>query len=54
MKYNGHLTFQCVIDYWGACSVEGMPGAMFSYSVVATRKCGSHNCITNSKLYGLN
>ena len=29
-KYNNHLTFQCVIDYWGTCLDAGMPGTIFS------------------------
>ena len=38
MKHNGHLTFQCIIDYWGVYFDEklfyGMPGAMFSFNAV--------------------
>ena len=38
MKHNGHLTFQCVIDYWGACSnailLYGMPVTILSFDVV--------------------
>ena len=38
MKHTGHLTFQCIIDYWGEYSDEGMPGTILSCNVVAT--CG--------------
>ena len=38
MKCNSHLTFQCVIDYWGVHSdaklFYGMPGAILSFNVV--------------------
>ena len=38
MKHNGHLTFQCVIDYWGVCSnaklLYGMPLTILSFDVV--------------------
>jgi len=50
MKRNGHLNFQCVIDCWGVRSDAGMPGAILSCNVVATRGFSSHNCVTKSKL----
>ena len=38
MKHNGYLTFQYVIDYWGAHSdtkyFYGMLGAIVSFNVV--------------------
>ena len=38
MKRNGHLTVQCIIDYWGTHSdaklFYGMPGAILSFNVV--------------------
>ena len=38
MKHDGHLTFQCVIDYCGVCSdaklLYGMPGTILSFDVV--------------------
>ena len=38
MKQNGHLTFQCVIDYWGVCSdaklLYGMPGTILSFKLL--------------------
>ena len=38
IKRNGHLNFQCIIDYWGARSdtklCYGMPGAILSFNVV--------------------
>jgi len=36
IKSNGHLTFQCVIDYWGTRLDEGIPGAILSCNVVVT------------------
>jgi len=47
-KCNGHLTFRCAIDYWGAHSNEGMCGAILSCNVV-TCAFSSHNCDTKSK-----
>ena len=54
MKHNGHLTFQCVIGYWGTHSNARMPGAIPSFNVLATRGLCSHNCATKSKLGILN
>ena len=38
MKHNYHLTFQCVINYWGARSDAKLfyeiPGAILSFNVV--------------------
>ena len=38
MKHYGHLTFQCVIDYWDthldAKIFYGMPSAIISFNVV--------------------
>ena len=31
------------------CSDAGMPGAILSYNVVATRGFSSHSCVTKSK-----
>ena len=43
---DAHLTFQSVIDYWGACSDTGIPGTILSCNVVATCQFNSHNCAT--------
>jgi len=45
MKSNGHLTFQCTIDKWSACSDEGVPGTILPCDVVATRGFSGHNCV---------
>ena len=45
-KCNGHLTFQCVIDYWGAHSDTGMHGTIVSFKIAATHGFSSHNCVT--------
>ena len=58
-KHNGHLTFQCVIDYWGTHSdvklFYGMPGTILSFNVVHVDSVYSHNCVAkkvNKELEG--